>query len=77
MARTANKESPNLLFADRSDGIGRIIADHHQFHPVRRAVASTVAASCGDDYNAGVIWHTQGSGKSLLMGFYPGQGTDV
>ncbi|MBL4557732.1 MAG: DEAD/DEAH box helicase family protein [Rhodobacteraceae bacterium] len=37
-------------------------------------MASTVEASRGDgDRKAGVIWHTQGSGKSLLMAFYAGQ----
>lgn len=40
---------------------------------VRHAVERTVAASsAGGDRKAGVIWHTQGSGKSLLMAFYAG-----
>src|SRR5690606_40495304 len=47
---------------------------YHQFHAVKRAVASTVEASrSGGDRKAGVIWHTQGSGKSLLMAFYAGR----
>ncbi len=61
-------------FADRSDGIAKIIAGYHQFHAVQRAVESTLEASrSGGDRKAGVIWHTQGSGKSLLMAFYAGQ----
>ena len=31
------------------------------------------ATAQGGDRKAGVIWHTQGSGKSLLMAFYAGQ----
>jgi type I restriction enzyme R subunit len=62
------------VFGETPGGIAKIIAGYHQFHAVRRAVASTVAASRGDgDRKAGVIWHTQGSGKSLLMAFYAGQ----
>ena len=33
----------------------------------------SVAAQGQGDKRAGVIWHTQGSGKSLLMAFYVGQ----
>jgi len=33
----------------------------------------TVAGQARGDRRAGVIWHTQGSGKSLLMAFYAGQ----
>src|SRR5690606_2247460 len=33
----------------------------------------TVATRHKGDRRAGVIWHTQGSGKSLLMAFYAGQ----
>lgn len=62
------------LFGETPGGIAKIIAGYHQFHAVKRAVASTVAASrSGGDRKAGVIWHTQGSGKSLLMAFYAGQ----
>ena len=41
---------------------------------MRHAVDRTLeATSPGGDRRAGVIWHTQGSGKSLLMAFYAGQ----
>ena len=33
----------------------------------------SVRAQTAGDRRAGVIWHTQGSGKSLLMAFYAGQ----
>lgn len=51
----------------------KIIAGYHQFHAVRHAVDCTLAATAsGGDRKVGVIWHTQGSGKSLLMAFYAG-----
>lgn len=62
------------VFGDTPGGIAKIIAGYHQFHAVRHAVVSTVEASrLEGDRKAGVIWHTQGSGKSLLMAFYAGQ----
>ncbi len=62
------------VFGDTPGGIAKIIAGYHQFHAVKRAVVSTVEASRSQgDRKAGVIWHTQGSGKSLLMAFYAGQ----
>lgn len=62
------------VFGDTGSGIAKIIAGYHQFHAVRHAVESTVTASAPEgDRKVGVIWHTQGSGKSLLMAFYAGQ----
>ncbi len=62
------------VFGETGSGLAKIIAGYHQFHAVRHAVESTVAASSPDgDKRVGVIWHTQGSGKSLLMAFYAGQ----
>ena len=50
------------------------IAAYHQFHAVRKAIGATVtAAKPSGDKRAGVIWHTQGSGKSLTMLFYAGR----
>ena len=62
------------VFGDTGGGVVKIIAGYHQFHAVKSAVVSTVAASRAEGgRKAGVIWHTQGSGKSLLMAFYAGQ----
>ncbi|MGP2829343.1 type I restriction endonuclease subunit R [Serratia marcescens] len=62
------------VFAETGSGLAKIIAGYHQFHAVRHAVNSTVNASSPEgNHRAGVIWHTQGSGKSLLMAFYAGQ----
>jgi type I restriction enzyme, R subunit len=50
------------------------LAGYHQYHAVNKAVNCTVAASAPDgDRRVGVIWHTQGSGKSLTMAFYAGK----
>ena len=55
------------------DTVAKKIAGYHQFHAVREAVDATVKASHPDgDKRCGVIWHTQGSGKSLTMVFYAG-----
>ncbi|MCY4595567.1 MAG: type I restriction endonuclease subunit R [Bryobacterales bacterium] len=62
------------VFGDTGSGLVKIVAGYHQFHAVRHAVESTTAAaSPAGDRRIGVIWHTQGSGKSLLMAFYAGQ----
>ena len=59
-----------------SDDMGRttkIIAGYHQFHAVNVAVSQTLrAAAAKGDRRIGVVWHTQGSGKSFSMLFYAG-----
>ncbi|MEM9315669.1 MAG: type I restriction endonuclease, partial [Pseudomonadota bacterium] len=63
-----------IVFGDTGSGLVKIVAGYHQFHAVRHAVEHTIdASSVGGDRRIGVIWHTQGSGKSLLMAFYAGQ----
>ena len=51
------------------------IAAYHQFYAVQKAVKQTIRATHNEEGNRkiGVIWHTQGSGKSLSMVFYAGQ----
>ncbi|MEM1149938.1 MAG: type I restriction endonuclease subunit R [Pseudomonadota bacterium] len=62
------------VFGDTGSGLTKIVAGYHQFHAVRHAVEQTIDASSLDgNRRIGVIWHTQGSGKSLLMAFYAGQ----
>ena len=62
------------VFEDTGAGLVKIVAGYHQFHAVRHAVERTIAAASPvGDRRIGVIWHTQGSGKSLLMAFYAGQ----
>jgi type I restriction enzyme R subunit len=50
----------------------KMVAKYHQYWAVRKAVNCTVEAVEGDG-RAGVVWHTQGSGKSLEMLFYTGK----
>ena len=72
--RFLNLISNFTVFSRGDSGIEKIIAGYHQFHAVRYAVERTVSASkIGGSQKIGVIWHTQGSGKSLLMVFYVGQ----
>lgn len=62
------------VFLDTGNGVVKILAGYHQFHAVKHAVGQTVKATApGGDRRVGVIWHTQGSGKSLLMAFYTGK----
>ena len=62
-----------IVFGDRGEGPFKIIAGYHQFHGARKALASAIEAARPDgDRKIGVIWHTQGSGKSLLMAFFGG-----
>lgn len=51
------------------------IAAYHQYYAVEKAVKETLRATheSEGDRKIGVIWHTQGSGKSLSMVFYTGQ----
>jgi type I restriction enzyme R subunit len=60
---------------DTSDGtIIKKMAGYHQFHAVNTAVEQTIKASRPNGTRqAGVVWHTQGSGKSLTMVFYAGR----
>jgi type I restriction enzyme R subunit len=56
-----------VLFED-DGGIVKKIAGYHQFHAVRLAIGQVVAASRpGGSQKGGVVWHTQGSGKSITM----------
>ena len=63
-----------IVFEETDGGtIAKKIAGYHQFHAVKTAVDTTVqASSLEGDKQCGVVWHTQGSGKSLTMAFYAG-----
>lgn len=50
------------------------LSAYHQYYAVNKAVQSSVVASgINGDKRGGVVWHTQGSGKSLSMVFYSGK----
>lgn len=77
-----------IIFEDDGSGrLVKKLAGYHQFHAVQVAVAETLraaalaqaslpTATAGGalgDRRIGVVWHTQGSGKSLTMAFYAGR----
>jgi len=64
-----------IVFEDEGGGkVTKKMAGYHQFHAVNRAITETVkASSAHGDCRVGVVWHTQGSGKSLTMAFYAGR----
>jgi len=63
-----------VVFEVDGSEIIKKIAGYHQFHAVNKAVDCTIeAASPKGDKRVGVVWHTQGSGKSLTMAFYAGK----
>jgi type I restriction enzyme R subunit len=62
-----------IVFESDSATVNKKLAAYHQFHAVNKAVAATVEAAPSGDKRAGVVWHTQGSGKSLTMAFFAGK----
>jgi type I restriction enzyme R subunit len=63
-----------IVFEDDDGTTAKKLAAYHQFHAVNKAVATTKqAAGPEGDRRCGVVWHTQGSGKSLSMVFYTGK----
>jgi type I restriction enzyme R subunit len=59
-----------ISYSDERSGLVKKLAKYHQYHAVNKAIDSTIAAMGRGDGRAGVVWHTQGSGKSLEMVFY-------
>src|SRR5262249_36105722 len=75
-------------FEEERTGLVKKMAGYHQFHAVNVAIEETLRAAqvqevadAGDrrsgrtrgDRRIGVVWHTQGSGKSLTMLYYAGR----
>jgi type I restriction enzyme R subunit len=58
-----------VLFESDGKKTFKIMAKYHQVDAVERAVEATYQAIEGDG-RAGVVWHTQGSGKSYSMVFF-------
>ena len=58
------------VFEVDGEKIIKKIAAYHQYHAVNKAIECTIDASLPNgDKRAGVIWHTQGSGKVFLWPF--------
>ncbi len=61
-----------IVFQDIQGKKVKILAGYHQYFAVRKAVERTREALKEKSGKVGVVWHTQGSGKSLSMVFYTG-----
>src|SRR5664280_815317 len=60
-----------IVYTDEPQGLVKRVAKYHQYWAVNAAVEATYEASGpSGDRRAGVVWHTQGSGKSIEMLFY-------
>jgi type I restriction enzyme R subunit len=66
---------PNyIVFEDFGTNVVKKVAAYHQFYAVRKAIEQTLVASRPNgDRRGGVLWHTQGSGKSLTMLWFAGR----
>jgi type I restriction enzyme R subunit len=60
------------VFSGDAGSLSRVVAKYHQFWAVNKAVLATIEAVEGDR-RAGVVWHTQGSGKSYEMLWFAGK----
>lgn len=62
-----------IIFESDDEKTSKILAAYHQYYMVNKAVARA-AETLKDPKNnrIGVVWHTQGSGKSLSMVFFSG-----
>jgi len=64
----------HFVLFETDDGIIKKNAAYHQYHAVNKAVEATmVAARPAGNRRIGVVWHTQGSGKSISMAFFAGK----
>jgi len=62
----------NFIIFEKDKEVKKKLAAYHQYWAVNKAMESTKTARKGNK-KAGVVWHTQGSGKSLTMMFYTGK----
>ena len=69
-SKSADYDKDGKKLGDKKSLI-KILAGYHQYFAVEKAVDKTKQASSeSGDRKIGVIWHTQGSGKSFSMVFY-------
>lgn len=62
----------NFIVFEKDKETKKKVAAYHQYWAVNKALKSTLVARKGNK-KAGIVWHTQGSGKSLTMIFYAGK----
>ena len=71
-SKESEKDLDGKKIGDKKSII-KILAAYHQYFAVKKAIEKTKEATKEDgDRKIGVIWHTQGSGKSFSMVFYTG-----
>lgn len=63
-----------IFFLKSGETYTKMIAMHHQFYTVKKAIEeskkSVLKGNKPEDRRIGVVWHTQGSGKSFTMLLY-------
>ena len=62
----------NFIVYEKNKTTAKKLAAYHQYWAANRALESTRIATRRNK-KAGIVWHTQGSGKSLTMIFYAGK----
>ena len=63
-----------IVFEIDGGNITKKLAGYHQYNAANKAMNATLEATqLQGDKKVGVVWHTQGSGKSLTMAFYAGK----
>src|SRR3989454_7667833 len=62
----------NFVVFEKEKETKKKLAAYHQYWATNKALESTIQARRGNR-KAGIVWHTQGSGKSLTMIFYSGK----
>ncbi len=62
----------NFIVFEKDKETKKKLAAYHQYWATNKALESTIEARKGNK-KAGIVWHTQGSGKSLTMIFYSGK----
>jgi len=56
-----------VAYIERPGGLVKVVARNHQFVGVNAAIENLHRVRSAGEKRLGVFWHTQGSGKSLLM----------
>ncbi|MEG1506102.1 MAG: type I restriction endonuclease subunit R [Bacilli bacterium] len=61
-----------IVFQNGETKLIKILAGYHQYFAVKKSIECTKKSLAEKSRKAGVVWHTQGSGKSFAMVFYTG-----
>ncbi len=56
------------VFSSESEGVEKVVCRYQQYRAVKKAISRLLEGKDKDE-RGGLIWHTQGSGKSLTMMF--------